>query len=347
MKKFEFVFISLLISCFLSSCEQPKQSHFFAGNEKVRNAKKVLLTMIRHPWEQGTAANAFIESGDEQIAILMASEAVSRQSHDGRLACIPGSTNITDPCVCGESVMYAFQKTGDIKYKIAAEKMLQYIKSAQGNADGIQFHNTTQPMIAADCMYMIPTFYAAMGEYEEAVRQVDHRFNLLWNEEKGAMNHQWDAENNRLWRDKRWGAASGWNAAAIVKVLYWLPEDMKEERERLTGYLNKLVDGVLKYQLADGLFHDILDEESTFVETNTAQMMAYSIYRGVQWGFLDKQYLSAADRMRVAANAKVDEFGFVRDVAGAPQFTESGVSPEGQAFYILMEAAAEDYYAGV
>jgi len=347
MKKLEIVFISLLTFCSLGCSKQPEQSHFFTGNEKVRKAKTVLMTMIRHPWEQGTAANAFIESGDEQFAVLMASEAVSRQSRDGRLACIPGSTNITDPCVCGESVMYAYQKTGDEKYKIAAQKMLQYIQTAPGDADGIQFHNTTQPMIAADCMYMIPTFYAVMGEYEEAVRQVDLRFNLLWNEEKGAMNHQWDAENNRLWRDKRWGAASGWNAAAIVKVLNWLPEEMKDERERLTGYLNKLVEGVLKYQLADGLFYDILDEPGTFVETNTAQMMAYSIYRGVHWGFLDKQYIPAADKMRVAANAKVDDSGFVRDVAGAPHFTASGVSPEGQAFYILMEAAAEDYYAGV
>ena len=315
-----------------------------SGSEKVRKAKVVLLTMTRHPWEQGTAANAFMESGDGHIAVLMASEAVSRQSRDGRLGWIPGSTNITDPCVCGESVMFAYECTGDERYKLAAEKMLKYIDSAPADANGIQFHNTSQPMIAADCMYMVPTFYAVMGRYEEAVRQVDLRFNLLWNEEKGAMNHQWDAANNRLWRDKRWGTASGWNAAAIVKVLHWLPDGMAEEKARLTGYLNKLIDGVLKYQTADGLFHDVLDEKETFVETNAAQMMAYSIYRGAQWGFLDTSHIEAADRMRAAANAKVDDTGFVRDVAGAPHFNSSGVSPEGQAFYILMEAAAEDYY---
>lgn len=315
------------------------------GSEKVQKAKLMLLTMIRHPWEQGTAANAFIESGDDHIAVSMASEAVSRQSKDGRLAYIPGSSNITDPCVCGESVMFAYEKTGDARYRTAAEKMLAFIDSAPGNADGVQFHNFSQPMIAADCMYMVPTFYAVMGRFDEAVRQVDLRFNLLWNEEKGAMNHQWDAEKNKLWRDKRWGAASGWNAAAIVKVLHLLPEKMKEDRERLTGYLNMLVEGVLKYQLDNGLFHDVLDEPDTFVEVNAAQMMAYSIYRGVTWGFLDKRYIPAADRMRTAANDKVDSDGFVRDVAGAPHFTKSGVSPEGQAFYILMETAAEQYYA--
>ena len=321
------------------------QSNFVVtGNEKMKNVKLVLLTMVRHPWEQGTAANAFIESGDDHIAVLLADETVSRQSRDGRLAYIPGLRNITDPCVCGESVMFAYQKTKDEKYKLAAEKMLAYIDKAPGNSDRIQYHNMDQPMIAADCMYMVPTFYSVMGRFDEAVRQVDARFTLLWNEEKGAMNHMWDGEKNKLWRDKRWASASGWNIAAIVKVLHSLPEGMKEERTRLNGYLNKLVSGVLKYQRSDGLFHDFLDENNSFVETNAAQMIAYGIYRGVQWGYLDKSYIPAADRMRVAANAKVDKDGFVRDVAGAPAFSSSGVSPEGQAFYILMEAAAEDYH---
>jgi rhamnogalacturonyl hydrolase YesR len=314
------------------------------GNEKVQKAKLVLLTMIRHQWEHGTAANAFIESGDDQIAILMAHEAVYRQTCDGRLAGVSNSRNITDPCVCGESVMFAYKKTGEKSYLDAAEKMLKYIDTAPCDENGIQFHNMDEPMIAADCMYMVPPFYAVMGLYEKAVRHVDLRFNLLWDDKKGAMTHQWNAEKKCWWRDKIWGAASGWNAAAIVKVLKLLPSDMKNERVRLEDYLDKLVSGVLKYQLDNGLFYDILDAgDTSFIETNCAQMMAYSIYRGVKWGFLNERYISAANRMRTAANDKVDQNGFVWGVAGAPSFNSYGISPEGQAFYILMEAAVEDY----
>ena len=316
----------------------------FTGSEKVQKAKLVLLTMIRHQWEHGTAANAFIESGDERIAVLMAHEAAYRQMPDGRLAGVYNTNNITDPCVCGESVMFAYEKTGDAFYKNAADKMLEYIDIAPSNRDGVQLHNSSQPMIAADCMYMTPPFYAVMGCFEKAVRQVDLRFNLLWNEQKGAITHQWNVEKNCWWREKLWGAASGWNAAGIVKVLKLLPSRMTDERKRLEGYLDKLVAGVLKYQLDNGLFYDILDESgASFVETNCAQMMAYSIYRGRQYGFLDEKYIPQADRMRAAANEKMDEDGFIRGVAGAPSFDFPGVSPEGQAFYILMETAAENY----
>ena len=76
---------------------------------------------------------------------------------------------------------------------------------------------------------------------------------------------------------------------------------------------------------------------------NAAQMIAYSIYRGVTWGFLDKKYIPDADRMREAANDKVDDMGFVQGVAAVPYFDLYGISPEGQAFYIMMEAAAQDY----
>jgi hypothetical protein len=44
--------------------------------------------------------------------------------------------------------------------------------------------------------------------------------------------------------------------------------------------------------------------------------------------------------MRLAARAKVDADGFVQGVCGAPHFDQPGVSAEGQAFFLMMEAAA-------
>ena len=41
----------------------------------------------------------------------------------------------------------------------------------------------------------------------------------------------------------------------------------------------------------------------------------------------------------VAAHAKVDAYGLVQGVCGAPRFDHSGRAPEGQAFFLLMEAA--------
>jgi unsaturated rhamnogalacturonyl hydrolase len=78
------------------------------------------------------------------------------------------------------------------------------------------------------------------------------------------------------------------------------------------------------------------------VETNTAQMLSYTIYRGVKAGWLSPAYLEHADRMREAVYPKVDAFGLVQGVCGAPNFNRSGTATEGQAFFLLMEAAYQD-----
>jgi len=46
--------------------------------------------------------------------------------------------------------------------------------------------------------------------------------------------------------------------------------------------------------------------------------------------------------MRKAANQRVDNLGYVQEVCGCPNFDRLYVAPEGQAFYLLMEAAARD-----
>jgi rhamnogalacturonyl hydrolase YesR len=110
----------------------------------------------------------------------------------------------------------------------------------------------------------------------------------------------------------------------------------------LTGYIKELIDASLKFQCEEGLFHDILDDPSSFVETNSAQMFAYTIFRGVKGGWLDRSYLKYAQKMRKAVHNKVDTFGLVQGVCGAPNFDRPGTATEGQAFFLLMEAAYND-----
>ncbi len=74
-------------------------------------------------------------------------------------------------------------------------------------------------------------------------------------------------------------------------------------------------------------------------------MLTYTIYRGILDRWLsevenDIDWLEIANRIRRAANEKVDSYGYVHGVCGAPDFARSGFAVEGQAFFILMESAA-------
>jgi rhamnogalacturonyl hydrolase YesR len=208
--------------------------------------------------------------------------------------------------------------------------------------DGIIYHNYIENMIWVDAFYMLPPFLAVAGQGAEAVRQVKGYRRILLDPEKKLYYHIWDQDRGRFERKLLWGVGNGWAAAGMTRVVRALPASMNDDKNMIKGFIKELIDAALKYQRDDGLFNDILDDPSSFVDTNSAQMFAYSIYRGVKGGWLDNSYLRYADRMRKAAHSKVDPFGLVQGVCGAPNFNRPGTATEGQAFFLLMEAAYND-----
>jgi rhamnogalacturonyl hydrolase YesR len=191
---------------------------------------------------------------------------------------------------------------------------------------------------------MAPPFLCKYGDVDEAMLQIKGLRKYLYNEEKQLLSHIWDESKNAFGRVDFLGVGNGWTLAGLHRVYAMLGNDRMEEKEYITDYVKALLDGCTKYQRDDGLFHNVLDDPNSFVETNVGQMIAYTIYRGVAAGYLDQSYLTYADKARAAAYSQVDEYGFVRSVCGMPMFDAPGVATEGQAFFILMEAAARDLY---
>lgn len=302
--------------------------------------KRMLLSMQRYNWEQGVAAQAFLEAGDHDIAILLAIEAANRQHTDGRCAHIGESTAVTDPCAVGEALIFACEQTGDPFLCESRDRLLRWaLRDAPRNAEGIVYHFLQGQLIWVDSMYMLPPFLARAGCYEEALKQLDGYWKILYNPANGLLSHQWSDAAKCFLRPDAWGVGNGWAMAAMARVIALLPKSYEEERNRLIRRTKGLIDAALRHQRGDGSFHDVLDDPTTFREVNFGQMLAYTVYRGVKEGWLDRSYLSAAEAARAAALREIDSYGLVRNVCGMPFFDRPGVAAEGQAFHILMESA--------
>ena len=314
-----------------------------ALNETIEKVKRAMLSMQRYAWEQGVAAQAMLESGESEWVILMAKDAVLRQLEDGRLAVVSSNQGVTDPAANGEAVLYAAKATGDATLQRGAEKMLDYLLTkAPKTKNGTLYHIAHKPQVWIDSMYMAPPFIAVAGRPDEAVKQIKGFRKILWNPENKLFSQIWDDGLNCFYRKDFWGVGNGWAAAGMARVIKALPPKMAAEKKRLVSYVREVIDGCLTHQRSDGFFHDVVDNPETFVETNLSQMLAYTIYRGIQGGWLDGSYRKHADCMRNASHQKVDEYGLVQDVCGAPNFESAGTATEGQAFFLLMEAAAAE-----
>jgi len=308
----------------------------------LSKVKHAALAMQRHNWEQGVLAQAFLETGDRETALLLAVEGANRQNDEGRCCHIADSTASTDPCAVGEALIAGCEQTGDPALIAARDRLLKWaLELAPRNEEGIVYHFSNGTEFWVDSLYMLPPFLARAGYYDEALRQINGYWNALLEEEKGLLAHRWDDQEKRFVRRDVWGVGNGWAVAGMTRVRALLPETYVHEKKLLEDRIRLVLTSALRYQRADGMFYDVLDDPASFPEVNCGQMFAYTIYRGVREGWLSRTLLDAAEKIRSAAYASVDAYGLVHNVCGMPSFDKSFVAPEGQAFFILMEAARE------
>jgi rhamnogalacturonyl hydrolase YesR len=274
------------------------------------------------------------------MVIAMAHEAVYRRIKDGRAAIIGMVDAVTDPCSVGEALLYAWKETGDPALKTGYDALLEWaLRRAPRSRGGVVYHIESKLQFWSDSTYMLPPFLAAAGEYDAALCNLYGYWDALYDGEAKLMGHIWDDEKKVFIRRAHWGGGNGWTLAALARIYDLLPGEYEGDKRRIAEMGKTLADRVIEYMGADGLFHDVIDDPATFTETNLSQMLAYTLYRAVHSHWLDESYLGTAEKLYGAACKKLDSYGLVRDCCGAPSFDKPGVSPEGQAFYLLMEAA--------
>jgi rhamnogalacturonyl hydrolase YesR len=309
--------------------------------QRIEKATSAAMAMQRRDWEQGILAQALMQAGDRERVILLTKAAIVQQTPDGRMGVVVNG-GPTDPAMGGAAYAKAAEWTRDPQMRHAIDQMLGWIRHlAPRNPDGILYHTFTGPEMWSDGFNGAPPFLAAMGFYDEALEQVEGYRRRLWDPEKRLVAHIWDDAKQQLKDPGFWGGGNGWAAAGLARVIRILPPDRHQDREHLADFARQIIDGCLSHQRADGLFHNAVDQPSSFVETNLAQMLAFAVYQGITDRWLPLSYQVHADRMRTAARSKMDAYGLVQGACSAPNFDRPGTSTEAQAFCILMEAAGQ------
>jgi len=336
----------------MSSWENPE--------EIINRVKNAMLCMQRASWEQGTAAQALLELHDAfpkehgtQFLICLAHDSIVRQDADGRLGVRlnrgdPGATDAISPV---PAILRAYKETGDEVFLTAAKKAIEFItERALKTSDGIVSHRTDGVTLWVDAIYMAPPSLAEAGVawneqslLDEAVKQIKGYVQGLWDKDKHLFSHIYNVDAGKFDRQAFWGVGNGWAIAGMVRVYALLPNTMAAAKEYILGVTLDTIAALLSYLRPDSLLHDVVDDETTFVDTNCPQQIAYTVFRLEKLGVLpsDKRadWLGKAGAIRKAAHGKVDKYGLVRDVCGSPTFDKAGVATEGQSFFLLMEAA--------
>jgi unsaturated rhamnogalacturonyl hydrolase len=307
--------------------------------ERIRRAAQHLLAYGFRNWGfgEGIAIRALLETHD------LTHEGFVRglfASWLGR----GGAKSFEDHVAPGLELLMLYERTRDPALLDAARRLAR-LHATFPVCNGVCLHRPDLPgmkgQIWVDCMHIDGPFFARLGRvtgeeqhFDQAANQVLSYARVL-QAPNGLFRHGWETAcgpNGQLW-----ARGNGWALTGMVDTLSELPPAhpaCTEIRQRLGA----LVGALREYQTAEGLWHTVLNDESTYLETTLAAMVAYAL----------REDPGTHEPMRAAAEAAVlrhvDESGRLQFISEATPVAEHrmyatrsfGVYPWGQGPLILL-----------
>lgn len=168
-----------------------------------------------------------------------------------------------------------------------------------------------------DDMYMSVPAIVQMGKltgeakyYNEAARQIKQFASRMFVKEKGLFMHGW-VESMEQHPAFFWGRANGWALLTMTEVLDVLPEN-HPDRNTILEMFRSHVRGIASCQSREGLWHQLLDRNDSYLETSATAIYVYCIARGINNGWIDASaYGPVAQLGWNAVSSKINQQGQV------------------------------------
>lgn len=211
-----------------------------------------------------------------------------------------------------------------------------------------------------DTLYMTVLFLAKAGvlfnreDYiEESIYQFLVHLKYLTDTKTGLFFHGWTFLGNHNFANALWARGNSWYTAGIVDYLDIAGSRLLNGvKDYLISALNQQVEALISLQDKDGLWHTILDDESSYLETSASSAFAYGILKGVRIGCLPEFYREAGLLAVKGVMKEIKEDGTVMGVSyGTPvfhtieEYKEIKICPMpyGQSMALMMLAEAKKH----
>ncbi len=181
-----------------------------------------------------------------------------------------------------------------------------------------------------DDLYMSVPALAQMGKatgrteyYDDAAKQILQFANRMFVKEKGLYMHGW-VSGMDVHPVFHWARANGWAIMAKTELLDVLPEN-HPDRAKILDLLRAHIRGLAACQSGQGLWHQLLDRNDSYLETSASAMFTFCIARAINRGWIDRQaYLPM---VRVGWNALTTRVNAQGQVEGTCIGTGMGFDP--------------------
>lgn len=157
---------------------------------------------------------------------------------------------------------------------------------------------------------------------EEAKRQFMLHIKYLADTKSGLWFHGWTFDGRHNFADALWARGNCWVTIAIpefIELLDLPPGDSL--RMFLLETLETQVKALAKYQNADGLWHTLINDPSSYPEASATAGFAYGILKSVRKGYIGPEHEDIGIKAMGAVLNNIDATGELQQVSfGTPVF---------------------------
>lgn len=181
-----------------------------------------------------------------------------------------------------------------------------------------------------DTLFMTVLFLANMGRIEgkpQYIQEAQHQFLLhekyLADPKTGLWYHGWTFNGRHNFAGAFWGRGNCWVTIAIPEFLSMVQCD-PPVAQKLTQALHDQVASLEKYQNPSGMWHTLIDDPTSYVESSATCGFAYGILKGVNTGLLEEKFRPVAMKALEPILGYIGPDGVVRQVSyGTPMGRET------------------------
>ena len=234
------------------------------------------------------------------------------------------------------TLAYLYEESGERSYLPYLDTWAEWLmhglpRTEEGGFQHIVFNADNRQQLWDDTLMMSVLPLAKIGKLlgrpayvDEARRQFLVHTKYLVDRESGLWFHGWTFEGRHHFARALWARGNCWVTIAIpefVELLELPPGDAL--REFLLQTLQSQVHALSKHQDGSGLWHTLIDDPGSYLETSATAGFAYGILKAVRKRYLPAEYLPMGIAAVRGVLSKIDATGELRQVSfGTPVFDD-------------------------
>lgn len=154
---------------------------------------------------------------------------------------------------------------------------------------------------------------------DEAVYQFLVHARYLSDPITGLWYHGWTFNGRHNFARAFWARGNAWITVAIPEFFELVPSLSSKDKRFLSNVLKSQVSSLKRHQRDDGMFHTLVNDPTSPLETSATAGIAYGILRGIEAGILPEADRVHADLALMAVLRQIDQEGVVHGVSdGTP-----------------------------